>query len=85
MCILSRHIAHITTNCILSGAAECKRLAQQYEQLFELFPDLESDLKYLTADETRMTNYIDFVSSHSFGNVHICRLIARIHLVQLAQ
>ncbi|KAI0743207.1 hypothetical protein BC629DRAFT_1599723 [Irpex lacteus] len=56
---------HVEAHLKKIGVAECKRLAQQYEQLFELFPDLESDLKYLTADETRMTNFIDFLNEHA--------------------
>ena len=39
------------------------KLARQYEQLFELFPVLETDIGYLAADEQRLKQFISYVST----------------------
>ena len=52
---------YLLTTQIRTTQARAK-LARQYEQLFELFPILETDLEYLAADEQRLERFLSYVS-----------------------
>ena len=54
---------------VSSGESGCGKVAQQYQQLFELFPDLEVALPYLTVNNTRMTDFIDCVIFQLYAHI----------------